>query len=200
MKAAQREIRLLEAKLQALRAETRKLEVKAGPEAIAKRKAELETELSRFGVRVTSRGPELVVTLAGTVVFDAHQRPVQRDAVDERLGAVDGVEDPAESAGAGPLGQLLAQDGVLGKGLGDAASEVLFGLPIGHRDRRVVCFALDLEIIPAEMLQGNPAGLPGRLDRQFQPPGGFWCGCIHTAKVAYDRGLGKEGGGRRAVS
>jgi chemotaxis protein MotB len=70
MQAAQREIKLLEAKLQALRAETRKLEVKAGPEAVAKRKAELEAELGKFGLRVTSRGPELVVTLAGTVVFD----------------------------------------------------------------------------------------------------------------------------------
>ena len=70
MKAVMREIRSLEGRLRTARAQTRELELCTGPEAIAKRRRALERDLAKYGLRVTSRGPELIVTLAGTVLFD----------------------------------------------------------------------------------------------------------------------------------
>ena len=69
IRAARTEIEILEARLESLRAETRKLEAAAGPQEASRRRAELERELAGLGLRVTARGPELVVTLASTVLF-----------------------------------------------------------------------------------------------------------------------------------
>jgi chemotaxis protein MotB len=80
IRAARRGIDELEIRLGALRSETRRLERQAGPEATAKRRAELEEDLGRYGLRVTSRGPELVVTLASTVLFASGEVTVRNEA------------------------------------------------------------------------------------------------------------------------
>ena len=86
VRAARREIDELEIRLGALRSETRRLERQAGPEATARRRAELEGDLARYGLRVTSRGPELVVTLASTVLFDPGEVRVKTEAKAALLG------------------------------------------------------------------------------------------------------------------
>lgn len=80
IRGARREIDELEIRLGALRSEIRRLERQAGPEATAKRRAELEEDLGRYGLRVTSRGAELVVTLASTVLFDPGEVRVRKEA------------------------------------------------------------------------------------------------------------------------
>ena len=79
--------------------------------------------------------------------------------MDERLCAVDGVEDPAESAPARPLGKLLAIDAVLGKRRGDALPQVFFRPAIGRRDRRVVALQLHIEVVAAEVFERNASRL-----------------------------------------
>ena len=54
--------------------------------------------------------------------LDSDQRSVERHAVNERLGAVDRVENPAIAAGAGLLAELFAQDAVGREMLGDSRS------------------------------------------------------------------------------
>ena len=91
IRAARREIDELEIRLGALRSETRRLERQAGPEAAARRRAELEQDLAKYGLRVTSRGPELVVTLASTVLFDPGEVTVRSGAKDALLGLAEAL-------------------------------------------------------------------------------------------------------------
>ena len=49
------------------------------------------------------------------VLHHGDERRVHRDAADEALRAVDGVEDPAVGGRAGLLAEFLAQDGVVGE-------------------------------------------------------------------------------------
>ena len=86
--------------------------------------------------------------------------------MDERLGAVDRVENPAEAARARPLGKLLAEDAVVGKRRGDALPQVLFRPAVGHGDRRVVALQLDVQVVAAEVFERDPAGLAGGLNGQ----------------------------------
>ena len=115
--------------------------------------------------------------LAG--MFHADERAIQRHAVDERLGAVDRVEDPAKAARARPLGKFFAQDGVVGKGRGDAAAEEFFRPAVGGGDRRIVALAFDLQVVAAEVFQRELPGFAGGRQGQFQSRGQFGCGRGH---------------------
>jgi len=93
LRAAQQEIGMLEARLESLRAEARRLEVLAGPEAAARRRAELERDLARYGLRVTARGPELVVTLADTVLFGPGEVAVRKEAKPSLLALAKAIRE-----------------------------------------------------------------------------------------------------------
>ncbi len=97
--------------------------------------------------------------------------PIQRHAVNERLCAVNGIDDPAEGAVARPVGQLLAHHGVVGKGLGNAVADVLFRAAVGDSDRRIVALALHFQVIAAEIVERQLAGLAGDLQGQNQARG-----------------------------
>ena len=67
------------------------------------------------------------------IAFHADQRAIQRHAVDERLRAVDRIENPAEAAGARPLAQFFAENRVVRKGRGDTFAQQLFRVAVGDR-------------------------------------------------------------------
>ena len=89
--------------------------------------------------------------------------------MDERFRAVDRIDDPAKAAGAGPVGQFFAQNRVLGKVFRDPLAKMLFGLPVGLGDRRVVALSLHQQTGAAKELQGDPPGLAGGRKGQLQP-------------------------------
>ncbi len=91
IRGARRDIDELEIRLGALRSETRRLERQAGPEATTRRRAELERDLARYGLRVTSRGPELIMTLASTVLFDSGEVTVRNEAKAAVLGLAEAL-------------------------------------------------------------------------------------------------------------
>lgn len=91
IRSSRRDIDELEIRLGALRSEARRLERQAGPEATLRRRAELERDLARYGLRVTSRGPELVVTLASTVLFDSGEVTVRNEAKAAVLGLAEAL-------------------------------------------------------------------------------------------------------------
>ena len=80
LRLARQEVGRLDARLDGLRREIQALEAKAGPEATAQRRRDLERDLAQQGLRVTSRGPEIVVTLADTVLFNAGEAKVRAQA------------------------------------------------------------------------------------------------------------------------
>jgi chemotaxis protein MotB len=77
--AARNEIETLKRQLAALRAETDGAEAKVGSEAAAERQARFAGDLAKAGLRVTSRGPEVVVTLASTILFGPGEVRVRKD-------------------------------------------------------------------------------------------------------------------------
>lgn len=85
--AVRRQIGALEKRFGRLRAEIRRLEVEVGSKAAAERRARFASDLARWGLRVTSRGPELVVTVASTVLFDPGEVSV-REGAQKPLAAV----------------------------------------------------------------------------------------------------------------
>ena len=88
--------------------------------------------------------------------------------MDERLGAVDRVEDPA-AGGAGGAGEpeLLAQDGVVGEASLDARAQELFGAAVGDRHRGEIGLGLDLD--PGLVVgQRRASRLVGDLDREVE--------------------------------
>ena len=129
-------------------------------------------------------------------VLDADQRAVQRHPVDERLRAVDRIDDPAEGAVAGPVGQFFAHDRIVGKGLGNAIAKMLFRAAVGRRHRRIVALALHFQVFAAEILQGDLAGLAGDLQGQDQSGRHFMGIEIHAAVLAVLRALSER---RRAT-
>ena len=85
--AVRRQIVALEKRFGRLRAEIRRLEVEVGSKAAEERRARFASDLARWGLRVTSRGPELVVTVASTVLFDPGEVSV-REGAQEPLTAL----------------------------------------------------------------------------------------------------------------
>jgi len=84
---------------------------------------------------------------------------VQRHASRERLGAVDGVEDPAPAGGPDLLGLLLAQDPVVGEQLLELLAHEALGLAVGDGDGRAVTLVDDVQLGVAEVLEREGAGL-----------------------------------------
>jgi len=80
IRAVSREIETCEARLRWLGSGIRALEAKAGPGASAEKKRRFQQALAKSGLRVTSRGPELVVTLASTVLFGPGEATIQEEA------------------------------------------------------------------------------------------------------------------------
>jgi len=78
--AVRRQIGALEKRFGRLRGEIRRLEVEVGSKAAEERRARFASDLARWGLRVTSRGPELVVTVASTVLFDPGEVSVRKGA------------------------------------------------------------------------------------------------------------------------
>ena len=92
-----------------------------------------------------------------SAVLQRYQGAPGRHAGNERLGAVDRVDDPGE-AGTWPLVPvLLSEDAVAGAGLFDQRADRGFGLAVGHRYRRVtgdVVLVLNRQRLP-EMAQDD---------------------------------------------
>src|SRR5690349_760071 len=65
-------------------------------------------------------------------MLDGDHRAIQRHAADERLGAVDRIENPPEARSAGSLAKLLAQNAVFRKRGGDALAEKLLRRTVGN--------------------------------------------------------------------
>jgi hypothetical protein len=102
-----------------------------------------------------------------TLDLQAEQHSVERHAVDERLRAVNRVDEPAES---GPLlflgTELLAHDGMLRITPLDLRSDELLRSPVGSRDRRKVTLEIRLET-GLVITQGQSACLIGSLYCKF---------------------------------
>ncbi|MHC4504752.1 MAG: OmpA/MotB family protein [Planctomycetota bacterium] len=77
--AVRNDIAELKRQLAALRAEIRRAEVEEGPKVAAEKQAQFAGDLSKAGLRVTSRGPEVVVTLASTILFGPGEVSVRKD-------------------------------------------------------------------------------------------------------------------------
>jgi chemotaxis protein MotB len=80
IRAVSRQIEQCEARLKWLGKGIRTLEAKAGPGATAEKRRRFQQALEKSGLRVTSRGPELVVTLASTVLFGPGEAKIQEEA------------------------------------------------------------------------------------------------------------------------
>lgn len=80
IRALSREIETCEVRLRWLGRGIRTLEAKTGPGASAEKKRRFQAALAKSGLRVTSRGPEIVVTLASTVLFDPGEATIQEEA------------------------------------------------------------------------------------------------------------------------
>ena len=122
--------------------------------------------------------------IAGTVlVLEGEERGVQRHAVCEGLRAVDRVHDPAAPAGAGDLGFLLTDDGVVGVGRRQPFPHEAFGGPVGRGHGRAVAFAIDGEIDGTEPLQRESTRLARQRDGlvEQRPIDG---GCDHRRILA----------------
>ena len=114
-------------------------------------------------------------------VLHSDQRAIQRHAVNERLRAVDRIENPAATARARPVRKFFAQNGVVGKGRRDPLSQQLLGLPVGDGDGRGIRFAFDGQIVALEIVQREPAGLGCGGPAHFQPVRKFRC--IHAINI-----------------
>ena len=94
------------------------------------------------------------------VVEQRHQRAPQRLTRDERLGAVDGIEDPGpllRSALAEFDALLLAEDGVRREPLADERAHGRLGALVGDGHRRRVVLVVDLQRC-AKVLHGDASG------------------------------------------
>ncbi len=80
IRAVSRQIERCEARLRWLGSGIRALEAKTGPGASAEKRRRFQRSLAKSGLRVTSRGPEIVVTLASTVLFGPGEAKIQDDA------------------------------------------------------------------------------------------------------------------------
>ena len=106
---------------------------------------------------------------AWSLRFHADQCAVERHAVDERLRAVDRVQNPATTARAGAIRKFFAEDRVVGKRRGNSVSQQLLGLPIGHGHGRRIGLAFHGQIGLLKITQRMPAGFRRRRSRHFKP-------------------------------
>jgi len=95
------------------------------------------------------------------LVLEGDQVAVERYPMDERLGAVDGVEDPGTAARSRCVGLLFTDDAVVGMGGPDVFPEQPFGAPVGRGDGCAVVLAVDVEVGVSEVAEGEGTGIPG---------------------------------------
>ena len=102
------------------------------------------------------------------VVLEGEEVGVERHAARERLGAVDRIEDPPPTGGAGGRGLLLSEHPVSGEQLGQPLAQEPLRVAVGGGDRRAVALALHLEVDGAEPPEGALPRLPQQGDRRLQ--------------------------------
>ena len=101
---------------------------------------------------------------APLVMFDADQGSVQRDAANERLGPVDGIENPAKARRACLLAKFLAQNRIMRKSSGNPIPQQRFCESIRRRDGRSVGLDLDMQIMRPKPVQRRPPGQSSNID------------------------------------
>ena len=77
------------------------------------------------------------------MVLERDQHTPERHAADERLGAVDRIDDPAPAARAARLAELFAEDPVAGERGRQRGPQPLLGPAVGDRNGTAVGFRLD---------------------------------------------------------
>ncbi len=101
--------------------------------------------------------------LPGTL--DRDQGPPHRDAADEVVGAVDGIDDPARLAIACLYAELLAQDPVAREGGQDPLAEPLLNAGVGLGDEGAVVLGGDRQLAGV-VAQGDGIGLVHQPERK----------------------------------
>ena len=84
--------------------------------------------------------------------------------MDERLCAVDRVEDPGATRPSGGVRLLFPDDAVVGEGCGDPIAEQALGGAVGDGDRGAVRLAFHGEVGLPEPSEGELAGLACDVD------------------------------------
>ena len=96
------------------------------------------------------------------LAFEADQNAIQRHAIDECLGAIDRIENPAmRRAGIG-LTLFLAQNAVVRIACGDQLAHQALGLAVRDGHRRIVGLGIRHDA-GLEVAQGDAPGQPGEL-------------------------------------
>ena len=113
----------------------------------------------------SSAGKYATPTTGSPIDLERDEHAVERHAADERVGAVDRIDDPAVARVAIVAAEFLADDGVIGKARVDETPQQLFRLAIGDRHRRPIGLALDRDagLIVRER---QTARLPRGVDRR----------------------------------
>src|SRR5262245_19489130 len=95
------------------------------------------------------------------------ERCVERNAMNVRYSAIDGIERQLVSRCADRETKFFAEDRVVGELRGDAFSKQVFSRAISDRYRCVVGFAFDLKIAAAKISERNITCFPGHRDGKF---------------------------------
>ena len=98
--------------------------------------------------RSSSAGADMTDGLELAVALDREQRPEQRHAADEVVGAVDRVDVPADGRVAGLGAVLLADEAVVRERVGDPLADAPLDRRVGLGHERPVGLGLDLEVAP----------------------------------------------------
>ena len=94
------------------------------------------------------------------------QRGPHRDAADEVLGAVDGVDDPLAAGENRCATELFTEHDIVGPLRRQRVAQHLLDRPVGVGHRGQVGFGLDAQIERAEPIHRQRVGLVGQLQRQ----------------------------------
>jgi pimeloyl-ACP methyl ester carboxylesterase len=123
--------------------------------------------------------------------LEPEEHPEQGNAPDERLRAVDGIDDPAVVRVAARLAQLLAEDRVAWEAGLDETAEELLRLAVGDGDEGLVLLPLDRDLA-LEVTEGEAPGLPGGVGGEIEErplsgdgPLPASCGCLVSHPVAH---------------
>ena len=99
-------------------------------------------------------------------MLECDKRSEERHARGERDGAVDRIEDPTPTAGAGNLAVLLAENGIGGKRGANARAQQCFDLAVGGGHRRIVGFRLYDERVGLKMAHRDRASAVREIEHE----------------------------------
>src|SRR5438132_1365828 len=102
------------------------------------------------------------------IAFHRQKRPEQRDAANEVVGPVDGIDVPADGGIAGLGAELLANHAVVRIAVREPRSDGALDLLVGGGHERSVRLGRDLEIAP-EKTNGRFVRLVARCQREVDP-------------------------------